>query len=60
MSENIESLSAAWQQNPEPYIPEPRSDVIVENVIGGSAYMWKTTNTDAWLTYDGEPIEVQQ
>lgn len=56
---DIESRSAAWANEPEPMRTEGDPNTIVETEP--VSYVWNTRNeTDEWLYFDGETLEIEQ
>jgi hypothetical protein len=58
MNIDYEARSARWALNPEPDKHERDPQTIVE--AEPVTYVWNTQNTDEWLHYDGETVDVQR
>lgn len=61
---NYQTLEATyydWVNNPEPSLPEPDSQTILDTNIYGQAWLYNTQQESTeWLTYHGETKDLRR
>lgn len=56
-----EAYYQQWAENPEPSLPEKNPQVILDAGMSEVVWLYDAMNEgDAWLTYNGEPKDLQQ